>query len=176
MKRAGLALAALVAAAPAAASIARALSLDDLAARAEVVVLGRVTAQAPRWTPDHRRIVTRVTVRVEELWKGSAGATITVLRPGGELDGLGQVVLGEARFAVGELVVLFLVKRGDFYRVVGMSQGAFRVEGGTATQDLRELALVRASPDGPRIGAHGEGALPPMALGDLEARVAAAAH
>lgn len=167
----------LAVAVPAAASIARALSLDELSARAELVVLGRVTGQQARWTRDHRRLVTRVTVAVEERWKGDAPAEITVLRPGGELDGLGQEVLGEPRFETGERVVLFLVERGDFYRAVGMAQGAFRVEGGTATQDLSELALARDDGAGRlAIGAHGGGALPPLALQELRARVIGAAR
>ncbi|MHB8421069.1 MAG: hypothetical protein ACYDCL_23605 [Myxococcales bacterium] len=174
MNRGTLALAALLAAAPASASIARALSLDDLAGRAELVVLGRVTGQQARWSRDHLRIATRVEVQVDERWKGAAGGEITLLCPGGELDGLGQVVLGEPRFEVGERVVLFLVKRGDFYRAVGMSQGVFRVEGATATQDLRELALARPSPAGLSIGAHGAGALPPLPLEALKARVTGA--
>jgi hypothetical protein len=112
-----------------------------------------------------------------------------VLRPGGELDGLGQQALGEPSFEVGERVVLFLQRRGHVYRVLGMSQGLFRVDGaGTAVQDIRDLALAqgpgpeedgsagrRAEAKGRSIsiGGHGEGGEPPLPLAALKRRVLA---
>ncbi len=167
----------LLGAAPAAASIARALSVEELAERADAVVLGTVTGQAAHWTRDHKQIFTWVAVHVEARWVDQVGApdTLTVLRPGGELDGLGQDIPGEPRFQVGERVVLFLQRRNHVYRVLGLSQGLFRVEGATAVQELGNLALARPGPTGQlAIGEQGEGGAPPLALEALRRRVLAA--
>lgn len=168
----------LLAAAPASASIARGLSVEEMAARADLVVLGTVTSQTAHWARNHEQIYTRVEIRIDERWvdRVGAGGTVTVLRPGGELDGLGQQALGEPQFAVGERAVLFLEKRGHLYRVVGLAQGLFRVQGTTAIQELPNLALARPDAHGQlAIGEHGEGAQPPLPLAALKRRVLAVA-
>lgn len=114
-------------AAPALASTALQMDVPALTAQATDVVRGKVLASTPAWTGDHRRIVTRVEVEVLETWKGSAAGRITVLQPGGELDGIGQRVSGVADLGAGEEVVLFLERAGPNHRVVGLAQGVYRV-------------------------------------------------
>ncbi len=168
----------LVFSARAAASIAVALPVEDLASRADAVVVGRIVAQEARWNDTHRRIFTRVSVAIDArwLWRPAAGPgdeTIVVVRPGGERDGFGQEVFGEPTFTTGERAVLFLVRRGAIFRVVGMAQGVFHLDaGGRAVQDLSGLALVRSQAGTRIVGAHGAGGEPPLRLPDLERRVA----
>ena len=179
MRRLGLSLLVLFAplAAPAArASIAVGLSIDELAARSDLVAVGRVESVAAHWASDQRHIYTRVHVALTERWKGSAGAAIDLVVPGGEVDGLGQAVAGEPRFESGERLVLFVRRRGEIYQLVGLAQGKFRVEGAPgaeeALQDLSGLALAHRAPGGAlSIGEHGEGAVPPLPLASLRRRV-----
>jgi hypothetical protein len=90
-------------------------------------------------------------VEVLEAWKGPARASLTLLQPGGERDGLGQRVAGVASLDVGEELVLFLERQGPLHRVVGLSQGVYRVERGPDGRGTRAvpaavqgLALVAA--------------------------------
>ena len=143
----------LVAAAPALASTAVQMDVASLTAHSSDVVHGRVLSATPSWTGDHRRIVTRVELEVLEAWKGGASGRITVLQPGGEVDGIGQRVTGVADLGKGEEVVLFLERSGPNHRVVGLAQGVYRVSGsadGTrraVPASLEGLELV--APSGP---------------------------
>jgi len=64
---------------------------------------------------------------VLEAWKGNATGRLTVVQPGGEVDGIGQRVSGVAELGPGEEVVLFLERTGSLHRVVGLAQGVYRV-------------------------------------------------
>jgi hypothetical protein len=142
----------LTATAPALASTAVQMDVPALTAHATDVVRGRVLSSAAAWTGDHRRIVTRVEVEVLETWKGSASGRLTVVQPGGEVDGIGQRVLGVAALGKGEEVVLFLERAGPHHRVVGLAQGVYRVPAAGGAQQavpasLEGLDLV--APAGP---------------------------
>ncbi|HEY5185967.1 MAG TPA: hypothetical protein VIM19_13935 [Actinomycetes bacterium] len=122
-----LALLLLLLAAPALASVALQMDVPALTAAATDVVDGQVVSTSSMWTGDHRRIVTHVVVEVREAWKGGARGRITVVQPGGEVDGIGQRVSGVAEIPSGARVVLFLERVGSMHRVVGLSQGVYRV-------------------------------------------------
>jgi len=96
--------------------------------------------------------VTRVDLEVLESWKGGATGRLTVVQPGGELDGIGQRVAGVATLGRGEEVVLFLERSGPHHRVVGLAQGVYRVSTASGIRQavpasLDGLALV--PPAGP---------------------------
>lgn len=122
-----LALSIVLAALPAAASTAVELDLSALTAASTEVVRARVESSTTAWTGDHRRIVTYVTVAVLETWKGHASGEMVVVQPGGERDGIGQRVSGVTALREGDEVVLFLERSGPRHRVVGLSQGIYRV-------------------------------------------------
>ncbi len=161
-------------AAPAAGSIAVAVPIEELARRADAVVLGRVVESVAHRARDGRSLYTRIRIAPIERWKGPEGELVLV-EPGGEVGNLGQRVLGVPRFEVGEEVVVFARRRGEgVYELIGLSQGKFRVERGLARQDLTGLALARQVPGGAMaIGEHGEGALS-LPLDALRGRVRAA--
>jgi hypothetical protein len=127
------------------ASSAVEMDVADLTQRATDVVRARVTSTRSAWTEDGRRLVTFVEVQVLEPYKGVARGHLTLLQPGGELDGLGQHVSGVARLDAGEEVVLFLERQGPVHRLVGLAQGVFRVSREGNTVDAR---AVRASLEG----------------------------
>jgi len=123
-------------AAPAEATLSEALSLRELVAQSDVIVLATCVDQ--RALRDSReRIVTDYSLRVEETMSGSApaGGTLTMRRLGGELGDLGMRIEGEPRLMPGERYVIFLRRVGAILRPVGMSQGVLPVEdrGGALT-------------------------------------------
>jgi uncharacterized protein (TIGR03382 family) len=110
------------------ASTQMALDVPALTQGADWVVQGRVLRTEPRRVPGTGRLVTAVDVSVEEVLKGRVmQSSVQVLLPGGTLGGIRQHVSGAPSFALGEEVVLFLAKGSEGPRLVGLSQGGFRV-------------------------------------------------
>jgi len=114
---------------PAAATTLRLLDLAGLSHTSSDIVLGRVETVQARWTPDHRTIITEVRVRVEDRVKGGGDAVLTLIEPGGEVDGVRVEVDAVPAFTVGERTVVFATRRaGDATaHVLGMAQGKFEV-------------------------------------------------
>lgn len=163
----------LLAAGTALASTAIRMDTSALTAAATDVVDGNVVSSTAVWTGDHRRIVTHVMVEVRDAWKGTASGRITVVQPGGELDGIGQHVSGVAPLATGDRVVLFLERTGTMHRVVGLAQGVYRV---VPVQGTGELRAVPAALDGLDLVAptgRSPEARAPVALSQLRAAVQA---
>jgi hypothetical protein len=121
-----LAVAMLVAAVPALASMVLALGLPELTARSERIVVAEVTGVRSGWDKRHERILSTIDVRVAEVWKGQVPADghLTLVQPGGAADGIEMRVHGMPAFEAGERAVLFL--RGAAAQpvaLVGMGQG-----------------------------------------------------
>ncbi|RMG15966.1 MAG: hypothetical protein D6729_11590 [Deltaproteobacteria bacterium] len=104
----------LVSLAPLRASATVALHLDAAtqAARSDLVVLARVRGQEVLRGKDGLPY-THTTLIVERSLKGTrkAGEAVVVRQMGGTLDGKTLTVPGDARFEVGERVVVFLADR-----------------------------------------------------------------
>jgi hypothetical protein len=151
------------------ASSAVQLDVHALARAASQVVRARVVSRRCAWADGHRRLVTFLDLELLDSWKGSARGPLTVVQPGGELDGVGQRVAGVAELAPGEEVVLFLERQGQFHRTVGLGQGVYRVErGGGAAQ-----AMPAATPGLSLVAPNGSSLQPrqPMSLETLEGEV-----
>jgi hypothetical protein len=144
-------------AAPASATVIAPLDLAALVDHADRVALVEVESSAAHWTSDHSAIYTDVTVRVLQPLKGvlRAGDHLVVRREGGELDGLGMLVSGAARFAVGEQAVVFLEKRGAATWTVGMAQGRLPVTTvagrRVAVRDVAGLSYTGGAPPEPAV-------------------------
>lgn len=158
------------------ASVALALSVEDLTSKADAVVRGHVTGQQAQWTRSGR-IVTTVHVAVDATLKGAAPAAIDVRHTGGHVGDIGQQVIGEVGFTDGEEVVLFLRRHpadAKTFTVIGLSQGKFHVERSQAevraVQKLDGLGL-RNPVDGHIEDKPGES----LPLRELEQRIAKAA-
>lgn len=114
------------------ASIVEAMSLTALTQSSDVIVVARVEEQRARYDAQGR-IVTDVTVRIEESLLGrlGVGARANVLRLGGVVGDLGLRVEGEASYQSGETVVLFArwlsTPSGEVLRPVGMAQGVLPI-------------------------------------------------
>ncbi|HJL19144.1 MAG TPA: hypothetical protein RMH99_26000 [Sandaracinaceae bacterium LLY-WYZ-13_1] len=142
-------------ASPAHATISEALSLPELVAEADHVVL--VTCVDERTSRDaRRRIVTDFTLRVEEAMKGGArpGSTLTMRRLGGALGDLGMRVEGEPHLEVGRRYLVFLrtLTDGTTLRPVGMSQGVMPVQEEAGARMVQPggggMALMQRGSDG----------------------------
>jgi hypothetical protein len=127
------------------ASTQMALDVPALTQGADWVVHGQVLRTEPRWIPGTGRLVTTVEVSVEEVMKGTAmHSTVQVVLPGGTLGGICQHVIGTPAFAPGDEVVLFLAKGGEGPRLVGLSQGGFRVLRSAPDGRVRAASMLAA--------------------------------
>jgi len=107
------------------------LSPEQLTERAEIVAVGRVASLRSEWSSDRKRITTQVTVVVSEYLKGGQQqTTMTIVVPGGEVDGVGETYSHVARFRTNEDVVVFAERdaRGNL-RVTGGEQGKYSITG-----------------------------------------------
>lgn len=102
------------------------LSIEDMSRKATVIVRGHVTGCGGETRG--QLIFTRCRVQVSERWKGTAGAAVDFLVPGGTAAGYTQKFTGTPRFAPGEQYVLFLwTGRSGVTQVIGLSQGVFDI-------------------------------------------------
>ena len=102
------------------------MSLAEISQAAEVIVRARCTGNSTGW--DAGEIWTFTSFDLEETWRGSAPAQISVRLLGGRIGNITSSVSGVPRFSSGEEVILFLVRtpRGDF-SIVSWEQGTFRI-------------------------------------------------
>jgi hypothetical protein len=125
---AGIALAAAVANST---TLAR-MSFDEMAQKSSAVARLRCQSSASYW--DSGELWTDTRFEVVERIKGLLGASVTVRMLGGRADGFTSHVGGVPAFRAGEEVYLFLWgKAGEPYRVLGWSQGTFRIIRDTGT-------------------------------------------
>ena len=137
----GLALFLIAAAAissPAAASVALRAEVEDLAETASVVADAVVLDHSASLDPAAGAISTSYRVRVTAALAGEVSGEIVVRVPGGRVGTVTQEMLGAPELEDGARVVLFLGPQADGARaVIGLNQGAFRVETDPATGAAR---------------------------------------
>ncbi len=122
-----LLLACLAAVVPAGASVARRLTLEDLADHATNIVVGHCAGVESRWNDDHTQIVTVARYDVADDLKGELRGSVEVESLGGEVGDIGMYVPGMPAFVSGADEVLFLSPGKGTFEVVGMAQGQFRI-------------------------------------------------
>ena len=150
-------------AATAGATIIDALTMEQLVARADHIVVATVVERTSLWN-GHGQIATDVTLQVERSLEGDSqpGQPLVVRRIGGEVGDVGMTVAGAPRFEVGGRYLLFLERRGEHLRTVGMSQGVMPVRNGATGPIVHPggggLMLVRQASTGAMEAA--PGALP----------------
>ena len=111
------------------ASIAVRAGVEDLVRASSLVVHGVVVDHTTALDPAAGAIWTSYRVRVVAAISGEAAGEIVVHVRGGRSGTLEQEVLGAPRLTDGERVVAFLGPLHDGSReIVGLAQGAFRVE------------------------------------------------
>lgn len=109
-------------------------SIEQLARRADLVVLGEVRAVVGEWDASRRNILTRVELAHGELLKGAAALPVTFTHLGGRVDGQTSVVGGAVAFEPGERVLVFLARRPDgSLHLAELLHGAFTIQRDAAT-------------------------------------------
>lgn len=109
------------------------MDLDTLADHSGQVIVGTVTAVRSYWADSPRRIESEIAFEETEYLKGTlpdSRSTFTLVVPGGTVGQTSMQLAGTPTFAVGEKWVLFLLPSYKTFPVVGLSQGAFRVQAG----------------------------------------------
>ena len=86
-------------------------SIQNLSEKADIIVTGKVTDQKSEWNSSKDRILTKVTILVDEFLKGSDSHNqIVVTHPGGEVGEVGELYSHMPKFNNSEEVLLFLKK------------------------------------------------------------------
>jgi hypothetical protein len=105
-----------------------AADFQTLVSEAHTIVLGRIASLDSEWTEGRRGIETLLSIDVERTLKGSAGDSIVVRVPGGQMGPYLSVMPGAPRFVEGEEVVLFLAGAPpEVPHILALGQGVFRV-------------------------------------------------
>jgi hypothetical protein len=125
-------------------------TFDELVNRAQLIFEGTVTDVRSQWVGEggQRRIVSYVTVKVEDGLKGEAGPTYTLQMLGGTVGGTTMEISDSPKFKVGDRDILFVENNGaQFIPLVGIMHGRFRVQQDSASVD----AIVLTS-EGEQVG------------------------
>lgn len=112
----------------ASATISRAVSFDEKVDHASAIVLGKCVDTTSRWDPSGKWILTYSTFQVEEQLKGQPAQQITLVTPGGVVDGVHQETIGVPKFATGGDHVVFVRNTNAGPTVLYFDQGAYEVE------------------------------------------------
>ncbi len=138
------------------------IEFRELVTVAAVIAHGRVTDVHGEWTDGRRSVETLVTIDVGDYLKGNLGPTLTIHVPGGRLGRYRTVFVGAPEFRTGDEVVLFL--RAN--RIVGLSQGAFRVvpDSRSGRPTVVSPIVMSINPDAPEAVVRGDSRRQPVAL------------
>ena len=117
------------------------MSLDQLTQASSVIVQARVINQGSRWNDSHTQVLTITTVAVLQVFKGNAPSTLEIEQLGGRVGNMNVFVPGETALQPQAEYVLFLepTPASSHYRLVGMTQGAYRIYQDSTTHQNRVI-------------------------------------
>lgn len=149
----GIILGALTLAQPAGATLARSVSFDEKVASADSIVLGRCLRTESKMDPTGKWILSYSTFAVEKSFKGGGQpGEMTLVTPGGKVNGLHQRTVGVPEFQQGDAKVLF-VKGNDLGpSVLFFDQGTYELgkdsRGETTVAPVESAAILLDSQTG----------------------------
>jgi len=109
------------------ASLARAATFDDKVENANAIILGKCIQQRSAWDAGHKWILTWSTFKIEKSMKGAQQDEVTVVVPGGSVDGIHQESIGMPVFRQGADNVVFIRNTSSGPTVLYFEQGAYNV-------------------------------------------------
>jgi hypothetical protein len=118
------------------ATTVRAPSFDSLVSQADYIVRATVTSVTSEWQTDgnNTHIITKVTLAVSDVIKGTPPQPLVLEMLGGTVDGVTMRVEGAPRFNVGEEHIFFIHGNGtQFTPLVGLMYGSYPVFADTKT-------------------------------------------
>jgi len=105
------------------------LTLEEMTAQSQTILMGRCVQVSSAWNADHSDIVTNSVFEVSQYYKGGLGKRVTITELGGQVGGWNSEYTGFPRFQVGEEALLFVWTGPDgAHQVIGLTQGKFRVQ------------------------------------------------
>lgn len=152
------------------------ITVDDLATRSAVIVVGRVEATLAQPNGPHglEGIHTRVRFTISETLAGDAHGSLDFWVHGGHLGSRLRHITGQARFAPGEELLLFLFEDPDgALWPSGMARGKWRLQ----TLGGQRWATPAAALDGTEaapLSSASSAVRPTLSLDDLRRRIRAA--
>jgi hypothetical protein len=123
---------------PARATTLVSMSLEQITQASSDIVQAHVVNQVSRWNDAHTQVLTITTMAVSQAFKGNAPSTVEIEQLGGTVGNMRVFVPGDITFQPQGEYVLFLepAPESSRYRLVGMTQGAYRVyQDATTHQD-----------------------------------------
>lgn len=128
--------------------VMRPLPIDELTSSSDLILHGTVATKECVRDPGGR-IVTRIGLRIEEVWKGNVQTNlVTIVHGGGTVGDVRMEVSGQVEYELGEEVVAFLVinQRGEGV-TLGLAQGKFHVWKDLATGEKFAHNLFHGQPE-----------------------------
>lgn len=116
------------------------VTVEDLARASDLVVIGRVehVAVEPHGPAGQPGIHTRALIQVAETLRGEHRMFVEVWVQGGRIGRRMRVVPGQATFAAGEHVGVFLFEAGGGLWPTGMGRGKWAVRSDAVVAELRQ--------------------------------------
>lgn len=135
------------------ATVAIYMDLNALVERADVIVQGKVKGQRGLYDKDRQLSLVQTTIKVDHTFHGEDQDTIIIQQIGGEHDGTTTKIAGDAKFAEGEEVVLFLKKGKEqvhYLTSLGQAKWSIKREGKTVmvSRDLTGFVFVKPGEQG----------------------------
>lgn len=119
------------------------LTLDELTAEADSIIVGEVT-DITSYQEGEGNIYTLVTLSVEHTIKGESEGEVAIKLPGGEVDGIGLWVADAPIFQLGERTIVFLEEVDSAFEVCGWHQGKFTVQDDRIVETNQSLTSFMA--------------------------------
>lgn len=153
-------------------------TFETLVSRAGTIFVGEVMDVRAEWesTPEGRSIITLVTFRVSDVWKGTVGPVTQLEFLGGTIGEVSMVVAGMPTFSLGQRDVLFVgTTARAISPLVGFMHGRMRVErDGSGVERVRTFdgqPLGNITQIGPQRQAANLAGIAPMRLSELASAV-----
>ena len=152
-------------------------TFEALVSSANTIFVGEVMNVRSSWTatPNGRAIITLVTFKVEDTWKGAAGAVTQLEFLGGTIGGTTMEVVGMPTFHEGQRGVLFVSSQvRSASPLVGFWHGRMRIERDPSGVDRIRTYDGRSLGSPAEVGAQRPDSMisvTPMRLTDLETAV-----
>ncbi|MEA2238505.1 MAG: hypothetical protein QOC81_3229 [Thermoanaerobaculia bacterium] len=118
------------------AAIAQAATFDEKVDNSAAIILGKCVKTEAKFDPTGRWIVTYATFAVEKSLKGDASGQLTVVTPGGTVNGIHQETIGVPVFETGDEHVVFLRNTRLGPSPLYFDQGTYNVAAGDHGEKL----------------------------------------
>jgi hypothetical protein len=104
------------------------LSVEELAARSDTILRGRVVRAWAAMDSENRFIWTHYELQVTSTLKGQPAGTVEIAEPGGTLNGVTLLAPGATEYAVGEETAVFVYRTPIGYlRTTNYGEGKFTI-------------------------------------------------